>query len=98
MTNEQEVARALDAQRVLDNPAYAEAIEALKGQIIEQWKTCPVRDREGQMLLLQLAKLADKFDGLLRGMVEGGKLAQHKIDIDAARSDSTVRRWIRKVA
>lgn len=98
MTNEQEVARAIDAQRVLDNPAYSAAMEALKTQIVEQWKACPVRDREGQMLLLQLAKLSDKFESILHGMVESGKLAQHKIDIDAVRSDSTVRRWMRKVA
>jgi hypothetical protein len=49
-------------------------------------------------LLLQLAKLADKFDGILRGMLESGKLAQHQIDLDGVRNESTLRRMIRKAA
>ena len=98
MTESQEVTRALEAARVLDNEAYSEAMEALRTQITAQWKECPIRDREGQMLLLQLAKLTDKFEAILRGYVEAGKLAQHRIDINAARNESTVRRWIRRAA
>ena len=98
MTNEQEVQRAIEASQVLGNPAYVEAMAALKEQIFTEWKKCPVRDAEGQLILLQLAKLADKFDGMLTGMLESGKMAQHKLDIDSVRSESTVRRWIRKVA
>jgi len=71
---------------------------ALKAQIVEQWKACPVRDKEGQLLLLQLAKLTEKFESILTGMVESGKFAQHKIDLDSERNESTVRRWIRRVS
>lgn len=98
MTDSQAVNLAIDASSVLDNPAYTEAMERLRAQVVEEWKACPIRDREGQLLYLQIAKLADKFEGMLRGYIEGGKLAQHRIDIDAARSDSTVRRWVRRVA
>lgn len=98
MTNEQAVQRGFEASQVLDNPAYRYAMDSLKEQIVSEWKKCPVRDQEGQLLLLQLAKLAEKFEGTLTGMVEGGKLAQHKIDIDSVRNESTVRRWVRKVA
>ena len=98
MTNEQTVQRGMEAAQVLDNPAYREAMDSLKEQIIDQWKKCPVRDAEGQLLLLQLVKLAEKFDGTLTGMIEGGKLAQHRIDIDSVRNENTVRRWFRKVA
>lgn len=98
MTNEQAVQRGFEAAQVLDNPAYRNAMDALKSQIVDEWKRCPVRDQEGQLLLLQLAKLAEKFEGTLTGMVEGGKLAQHKIDIDSVRNETTVRKWFRKVA
>ena len=98
MTNHQIVQKGLEASQVLDNPAFNEAMTTLKEEIVRQWKDCPVRDKEGQLLLLQLAKLADKFDGILRGMLESGKLAQHQIDLDSVRTESTLRRMIRKAA
>ena len=51
MTDNQEVSRAQDAMRILDNATYQEAMKALHAQIIEQWKDCPIRDAEGQLLL-----------------------------------------------
>lgn len=90
--------RGIEAAQVLDNEAFKDAMHALTSQIVQQWKDCPVRDREGQLLLLQLVKLADKFDGILRGMIETGKLAQRKIDIDDQRNESGARKFFRRVA
>ena len=97
MNNQQLATRGIEALQVLDNAAYQEAMASLKEAIVQQWKDSPVRDKEGQLILLQLAKLADKFDGILRGMVENGKLAQSKIDIDDVRNESSIRRMMRKV-
>lgn len=97
MTDNQIVQRATEAAMVLENEAYKEAMSALKRQVIESWKDCPVRDREGQLLLLQLAKLADKFESTLQGMIENGKLAARKIDLDSVRNESTMHRFARKV-
>ena len=52
---------------------------------------------EGQLLLLQLAKLTDKFEGMLIGMVEGGKYATHQIKIDDLRNESKSRKLLRRV-
>ncbi len=82
---------------MLDNPAFQEAMFQLKDAVIQQWKDCPVRDREGQLLLLQLVKLTDKFEGLLTSMVENGKLAQHRINLDRERNESLAKRFLRKV-
>lgn len=98
MTEQQTVQRATEAAQVLDNPAYQEAMQSLKAAVIQQWRECPVRDREGQLLLLQLAKLTDKFEGILNGMLETGKLAQHRIDLDRERNESIAKRFLRKVA
>ena len=87
-----------NADLVLSNPAYADAMARMKSEVIATWKDCPVRDREGQLLLLQLAKLADKFEVILASMVQGGKLAQHKINIEAERNESRTQRFLRKVA
>ena len=97
MNDNQLVRRATDAALVLENEAYKEAMSALKKQVVESWKDCPVRDREGQMLLLQLAKLTDKFESILNGMIENGKLAARKIELDKVRNESAVHRFARKV-
>ena len=95
---EQDTTRAgRSAADVLDNEAYQGAIASLRAQVVQQWKDSPIRDKEGQLLLLQLAKLTEKFDAILRGYVEGGKLAQHRIDLDAMRNESGARKLMRRV-
>lgn len=85
------------AAQVIENEAYKAAMTSLKAQVVQQWKDCPVRDKEGQLLLLQLAKLTDKFESILLGMIEGGKLAQHRIDLDNMRDESKARKLMRRV-
>lgn len=97
MTDHAEVHRAAEASQVLENQAYQQAMQSLKAEIHQEWLKCPVRDREGQLLLLQLAKLTDKFESILRGMVETGKLAQRRIEIDEARNESKARQMLRRV-
>lgn len=98
MTDQQAAQRGIDAQRVLEAEVFKEAMNGLKSQIMAQWKECPVRDQEGQLLLLQMAKIADKFEGILTGMINTGRFAQNKIDLDSARNESTARRFMRRVA
>ena len=90
-----EALRGDDAARVLESPAFQAAMSLLKAEIVSEWSKCPVRDAEGQKLLLQLHKLANKFEGLLTGMVETGKLAQ--LNLDAERDESVARKLFRRV-
>lgn len=90
-----EALRGEDAARVLESPAFQAAMALLKSEIVSEWSKCPVRDAEGQKLLLQLHKLANKFEGLLTGMVETGKLAQ--LNLDAERDESVARKLFRRV-
>lgn len=87
--------RGANARLVLDNAAYQEAMKALQAQVIDAWTQCPVKDAEGQKLLLQLHKLTKKFEGLLSGMVETGELA--KLELDAERDESTAQKLFRRV-
>lgn len=91
----QEALRGEDARQCLENQAFQGAMALLKADIVRQWSECPVRDKEGQTLLLQLHKLANKFEGLLTGMVETGKLAQ--VNLDAERDESAARKLFRRV-
>lgn len=97
MTDQQISDRGLDASQVLASAAYREAMDALKASIVAKWKECSLRDPEGQVLTLQMMKLADTFDGILAGYVEAGKFAQHKLDLDKLRNESAARKIMRRV-
>jgi len=70
-----DVSRAEHAQRLLQDELLAEAMQAIKNEVQRAWIDCPQRDKEGKEALWQLAKTADKFEALLKGYVETGKLA-----------------------
>lgn len=87
--------RGEEARACLENPAFKQAMQALQDQIVDEWSKCPVRDVEGQKLLLQLHKLSVKFQGMLTGMVETGKLAQ--VNLDAERDEGAARKLFRRI-
>ncbi len=96
MTDRTDVQTGRQAAEVLENPAYQEAMRVLREAVVMQWKECPVRDKEGALLLLQLAKITDKFEGILAGLIERGKLAQHHLDMEALRDENALQRAKRK--
>jgi len=87
----------LEARQVLENPAFNEAFERMDTTIMNALRKADMRDAEGQRLLLQQLKLVDRIKGTLAGMIEGGKLAQSRIDSDDLRNESTLRRGLRQV-
>jgi hypothetical protein len=97
MSEHQLSIRGADASQVLGNPAFLEAMKALREAVVAKWKEVSLRDIEGQRLTLQMMKLADTFEGLLCGFVEAGKFAQNKLDLDKLRDESAARRIMRRV-
>jgi len=98
MKEQQQLQRGIDASQVLDNAAFREAFVALNNAVVDQWRECPVRDVQGQTLLLQLVKITAKFEAILVGMVENGKLAQRRIELDSLRNESKPRALLRKLS
>jgi hypothetical protein len=104
MTDQQEIDRGREARMVLDSPAYKEAMALMRETVVDKWKACPIRDQEGQRLLLQMMRLADTFEEVLAGMVERGKYAHHVLQkkqmdekINEARNETPARRFMRRV-
>lgn len=97
MTEQQTADMGVEAGRVLANPAFNEALRLMQENAVTRWKECPIRDREGQMLLLQAARITDSVVTTLRGMLEAGKLANAKVDIEKARTESKVKRTLRAI-
>lgn len=98
MTPHQTQQRGIEAQRIIDSEVFSEAMKTLDAQIVQQWKATPVTDKEGAMLLLQLAKIKSKFEAVLIGLIETGKLATHEINLHAERNESKARQFFRRVA
>lgn len=97
MTDQKTALRGREAQQILESAVFKESLQMIKDAVVQNWRDCPVRDKEGQLLLLQLAKVTDKFEGLIVGVVEQGKMAQHRIDLDSMRDESKPRQFFRKV-
>lgn len=97
MSEQQTSNRGLEAGQILSSQAYIDAMDALRQSVVNKWKECSLRDPQGQVLTLQMMKLVDTFEGILAGYVEAGKLANHKLDLDAARDESVGRKIMRRV-
>lgn len=70
-----DIDRAEHANRLLQDQLLQDALKAIKDEVQRVWIDCPQRDHEGKEALWQLAKTADKFESLLKGYIETGKLA-----------------------
>ena len=98
LNDQQILSRGQDAEMVLNSEAFKLALKTLRDDTIRQWKDCPIRDKEGQLLLLQLSKVTDKFEGVLLGLLEQGKMIQHKINLDSARDEPQIRKFFRTIS
>ena len=96
MTESQTAQLGKIAERLKENDAYIAAIKAMHDQINLQWKNTPLRDTEGLMAISQLSRCADIFESNLSGLIEAGKFAQNKINLDNARNESGVKRFLRR--
>jgi hypothetical protein len=74
-----EVARGAQAGELLDNPLIVEALDAYENEIVQLWKTSPLRDVEGREKLRQMLDAATKFRAYMMTTVETGKLAKAQI-------------------
>jgi len=67
------------ARLVLENPAFSQAFDDIKMELIEQWQNSPARDKVGREHLYQLLRLTNKLELTLRSSLESGQLA--KVDL-----------------
>lgn len=70
-----EIDRAEHARRLLGDSLLLETLQVMRAEVVRMWEECPARDAEGKEALWQLMKTAGKFESLLKGYVETGKLA-----------------------
>lgn len=71
-----EINRAEHAQRLLDDELLRSALDAIKAEVVRTWVDCPQAEKDAKEALWQLMKTTDKFEFLLLGYIETGKLAK----------------------
>ena len=72
-------ARGQYAMSLLENELLQEALDAIEREVVEQWASCPARDKDGKEACWQLMKTAQKFRNILLGHIETGKLATDQL-------------------
>lgn len=75
----QQQTRGQISASLLENELLQEALKAIKDEVHQQWIECPARDKEGKEALWQLAKTAQKFEAILTGYIDTGKLATEQL-------------------
>lgn len=70
-----DIRRGEEAQRLLENPIFREAVDGIKAAIIEKWEICPIRDYEGQKELKLMLKLLNDLESNIIKVVSSGKIA-----------------------
>lgn len=97
MTDQQQSDLGLHARQALDNPAVIEALARMKAECDAAIKACPIRDTEGLTLLVQAARITAKFESVLLGIFETGKLANARIEVNSERKESRVKRLVKRI-
>lgn len=83
MEPKKEIQRGEAAEQLLRNELLVEAFSMVENGIIEQWKSAPIRDREGQHELKLLLKLLGEVHGYITQVAQTGKLARIGADKSA---------------
>ena len=99
--NDQAIAiKGREAAQVLDSEVYKDAVKLFRQSFIDSLVKIPDEKkfdddlRRAQMMV----KMSYLFDGIFRGFVENGKVAQSNIDKHTLRDETPVRQFFRRAA
>ena len=76
MTQDEEIRRGHEAERVLSEPLLVEAFSRVEAAIVDALKRCPVGDRNTQHELCVSLQLLGKVHGHIKEAATTGKLAR----------------------
>lgn len=92
------VSRGDAARRVLDEQVVKEALAGMKAEIIRQWSETPARDAEAREWVWRHYKVCEKFEAVLKGYIESGRMAKIEQDRKESMADRVKGRLARFVA
>ena len=77
---ETEVERARQAREITEHPLWAEAFDAYRKRLMDEWAASPARDTDGREKLWLMVKTASAVERHLAEILETGKLASIKLE------------------
>lgn len=80
MTHEEQIARAEEAQRVLNSPLFDAAFKDTRQALMEAWASLDIEDKEKGRELHRMLRSLEKVRVCLETHITTGKLAQKEID------------------
>jgi hypothetical protein len=80
MNPHEEVQQGYLAKQLLENEVFKSAFENVRVGIYEKWKSCPVRDVQGQHELKLMDKLLGELEGYIKQVVDTGKMAEIQLE------------------
>ena len=74
--SEQDISRAMEAERLLAHPLLQEAFTVIEQEVTERWQNSPANDADGREKLWLSLKLLQRVRTQLESVVTSGKIAQ----------------------
>jgi hypothetical protein len=76
----EEDSRGRQAADLLENSIYREAIDTLRQSLVDKWRSCPIRDKEGQHELKLMDKLVGDIEMYIANIAKTGKMAAIQLE------------------
>ena len=80
------------AQSFLDDPLFRKAMDAARHDIMDAWEATPARDVDAREFLWKLQQASLRFEGILKGYVDTGKVAKANL-----KENNTIARKVRSI-
>lgn len=77
---QKEAERGAHAERLLSDSLLQEAFQKLEERIIEMWRDAPIRDTEGQQLLLVRMRTLDEIRKHIETIAKTGRLSMEMLE------------------
>jgi hypothetical protein len=88
-----EMQRGEWARQLQENPLLREALDTYETEIVEAWKTSPVRDAEGRERLKLMLDAQKRFRSFLETTATTGKLASTQVQQALTKPSLVGRLW-----
>ena len=67
--------RGNEARLLIENRIYQDTLKTLRDGILQKWRDCPIRDKEGQHELKLMDKILTDIEKHIRQVADTGKMA-----------------------
>ena len=72
--------RAVNAERILNEPLIIEAFDYLDAEFMRAWKQSSVEDTQARERIYNLCQALEAVKGHLKSVIETGKMAKAQLD------------------